>query len=58
LRRGAKRVYAGARQPFAHYPVTPLALDVINAVQIRAVVEKVNVLDILINNVVFRFKTT
>jgi NAD(P)-dependent dehydrogenase (short-subunit alcohol dehydrogenase family) len=36
LRRGAKRVYAGARQPFAHADgrVTPLTLDVANAAQI------------------------
>jgi NAD(P)-dependent dehydrogenase (short-subunit alcohol dehydrogenase family) len=52
LRRGAKQVYAGARQPFTHADrrVTPLALDVTNAVQIRAAVEKVDALDILINN--------
>ena len=38
LARGAKRVYAGTRQPW-HHPderVTPLALDVTNAAQIRA----------------------
>jgi NAD(P)-dependent dehydrogenase (short-subunit alcohol dehydrogenase family) len=52
LRRGANPVYAGARQPFAHanQRVTPLVLDVTNAVQIRAAVEKVDALDILINN--------
>jgi NAD(P)-dependent dehydrogenase (short-subunit alcohol dehydrogenase family) len=52
LRRGAKRVYAGARQPFAHanHRVTPLMLDVTHAAQIRAAVEKVDALDILINN--------
>jgi NAD(P)-dependent dehydrogenase (short-subunit alcohol dehydrogenase family) len=40
LGRGAKRVYAGARQPFAHANrrVTPLMLDIINAAQIRAAV--------------------
>jgi NAD(P)-dependent dehydrogenase (short-subunit alcohol dehydrogenase family) len=52
LRRGAKRVYAGARQPFTHADlrVTPLILDVTNAAQIAAAVEKVESLDILINN--------
>src|SRR6201987_327866 len=52
LSRGAKQVYAGARQPFAHTDrrITPLILDVTNATQIRAAVEKVGALDILINN--------
>jgi len=52
LRRGAKRVYAGTRQPLAHPDprVTPLTLDVTNAAQIQAAVEKVESLDILINN--------
>jgi NAD(P)-dependent dehydrogenase (short-subunit alcohol dehydrogenase family) len=52
LRRGAKRVYAGTRQPFAHADerVTPLTLDVTNAAQIQAAAEKVESLDILINN--------
>jgi NAD(P)-dependent dehydrogenase (short-subunit alcohol dehydrogenase family) len=52
LRRGAKRVYAGTRQPLAHADgrVTPLTLDVTNAAQIRRAVEKVKSLDILINN--------
>jgi NAD(P)-dependent dehydrogenase (short-subunit alcohol dehydrogenase family) len=52
LRSGAKRVYAGARQPFAHADgrVTPLLLDVTDAAQIRAAVEKVDALDILVNN--------
>lgn len=52
LRRGAKRVYGGARQPFAHADrrVTPLLLDVTDAAQIRAAVENVDALDILINN--------
>jgi NAD(P)-dependent dehydrogenase (short-subunit alcohol dehydrogenase family) len=52
LNRGVKRVYAGARQPFAHADrrVTPVILDVTNAAQIRAAVEKVEALDILINN--------
>jgi NAD(P)-dependent dehydrogenase (short-subunit alcohol dehydrogenase family) len=52
LRRGAKRVYAGTRQPLAHSngPVTPLTLDVTNAAQIQGAVERVESLDILINN--------
>lgn len=52
LRRGAKRIYAGARQPFIHADrrITPLTLDVTNAAQIRAAVEKVDALNILINN--------
>jgi NAD(P)-dependent dehydrogenase (short-subunit alcohol dehydrogenase family) len=52
LSRGAKRVYAGARQPFDHSDrrITPLILDVTNGAQIRAATEKVDALDILINN--------
>jgi NAD(P)-dependent dehydrogenase (short-subunit alcohol dehydrogenase family) len=52
LRRGAKRVYAGTRRPLAHSDrrVTPLTLDVTNAAQIQVAVEKVESLDILINN--------
>jgi NAD(P)-dependent dehydrogenase (short-subunit alcohol dehydrogenase family) len=52
LRRGAKRVYAGTRQPLAHSDarVTPLILDVTDAAQIRAAVERVESLDVLINN--------
>ena len=52
LRRGAKRVYAGTRQPLAHSDgrVTPLILDVTNAAQIRAAVESVESLDVLVNN--------
>jgi NAD(P)-dependent dehydrogenase (short-subunit alcohol dehydrogenase family) len=52
LRRGAKRVYAGTRQPFAHLDgrVTPVTLDVTNAAQIQKAVENVESLDILINN--------
>jgi NAD(P)-dependent dehydrogenase (short-subunit alcohol dehydrogenase family) len=52
LRRGAKRVYAGTRQPLAHSDgrVTPLTLDVTNAGQIQAAVESVESLDVLINN--------
>jgi NAD(P)-dependent dehydrogenase (short-subunit alcohol dehydrogenase family) len=52
LRRGATRVYAGTRQPLAHPDerVTPLSLDVTDAAQIRAAVERVESLDVLINN--------
>jgi NAD(P)-dependent dehydrogenase (short-subunit alcohol dehydrogenase family) len=52
LKRGAKRVYAGARQPLAHLDgrVTPLILDVTNGDQIQAAVGRVESLDILINN--------
>ena len=52
LKRGAKRVYAGTRQPLAHPDerVTPLTLDVTDATQIRAAVERVEYLDVLINN--------
>jgi NAD(P)-dependent dehydrogenase (short-subunit alcohol dehydrogenase family) len=52
LKSGAKRVYAGTRQPFAHADsrVTPLMLDVTNAAQIRAAADQVGTLDILINN--------
>jgi NAD(P)-dependent dehydrogenase (short-subunit alcohol dehydrogenase family) len=52
LRRGAQRVYAGTRQPLAHADarVTPLTLDVTDAAQIQAAVERVGSLDVLINN--------
>jgi NAD(P)-dependent dehydrogenase (short-subunit alcohol dehydrogenase family) len=52
LRRGAKRVYAGTRQPLAHADerVTPLTLDVTDEGQIQAAVESVDSLDIVINN--------
>ena len=52
LRRGAKRVYAGSRQPLVHTDerVTPLTLDVTDEAQIRAAAEQVESLDILINN--------
>ena len=52
LSRGAKRVYAGTRHPLAHPDarVTPMALDVTNAAQIQAAAERVESLDILINN--------
>jgi short-subunit dehydrogenase involved in D-alanine esterification of teichoic acids len=52
LRRGAKRVYAGTRVPFSHpdQRVTPLILDITKTEQIQQAVEKVEYLDILINN--------
>jgi NAD(P)-dependent dehydrogenase (short-subunit alcohol dehydrogenase family) len=52
LRRGAKRVYAGTRQPLVHPDprVTPLTLDVTSAAQIQAAVQRVESLHILINN--------
>src|SRR5260370_6606707 len=52
LRRGAKRVYAGTRQPMVHLDgrVTPLTLDVTNAAQTKGALEKAESLDILINN--------
>ena len=52
LRRGAKRVYAGTRQPL-YQPderVTPLALDVTNRAQIQAAADQIESLDLLINN--------
>jgi NAD(P)-dependent dehydrogenase (short-subunit alcohol dehydrogenase family) len=52
LRRGAARVYAGTRQPLRHADrrVMPLTLDVTDAAQIQAALERVESLDILINN--------
>ncbi|HEY2602814.1 MAG TPA: SDR family NAD(P)-dependent oxidoreductase [Thermoleophilaceae bacterium] len=52
LRRGAKRVYAGTRQPLTHADdrVTPLTLDVLDQAQIDAAVESIESLDLLINN--------
>jgi NAD(P)-dependent dehydrogenase (short-subunit alcohol dehydrogenase family) len=52
LRRGAKRVYAASRQPMAvpDQRVTPLILDVTDAAQIQDAVERVDSLDVLINN--------
>jgi NAD(P)-dependent dehydrogenase (short-subunit alcohol dehydrogenase family) len=49
---GAQRVYAGTRQPLAHPDgrVVPLTLDVTDAEQIQAAVERVGSLDVLINN--------
>jgi NAD(P)-dependent dehydrogenase (short-subunit alcohol dehydrogenase family) len=58
LKRGARRIYAGARQPVAYADsrVMPLAFDVTNAAQIQAAVEKVAALDILINNAGISFQ--
>jgi len=52
LRRGAKQVYAGTRQPLAHPDprVTPVTLDVTNAAQVQAAAQQIGSLDILINN--------
>jgi NAD(P)-dependent dehydrogenase (short-subunit alcohol dehydrogenase family) len=52
LARGARRVYAGTRQPLTHSDprVTPVTLDVTDAAQIQAATEQVDSLDILINN--------
>src|ERR1017187_10041676 len=52
LKRGAKRLYAGTRQPFARLDgrVTRLALDVTSAEQIQRAVDEVGTLDVLINN--------
>jgi NAD(P)-dependent dehydrogenase (short-subunit alcohol dehydrogenase family) len=52
LRRGAKRVYAGTRQPLVHPDerVTPLTLDVTDPVQVQQAAEKVGLLDLLFNN--------
>jgi NAD(P)-dependent dehydrogenase (short-subunit alcohol dehydrogenase family) len=52
LRRGAARVYAGTRQPYAHPDprVTVLPLDITNQDQVRAAAAQVESLDILVNN--------
>lgn len=52
LSRGARRVYAAARQPVAHPDrrVTPLTVDVTNTAQIQDAVNDVESLDLLINN--------
>lgn len=52
LRRGAARVYAGARRPFTHPDprVVPLTLDVTDAAQTDAAAIAVETLDMLINN--------
>jgi NAD(P)-dependent dehydrogenase (short-subunit alcohol dehydrogenase family) len=52
LSRGAARVYAGTRQPYAHPDprVTSLPLDITNQDQVRAAATQVESLDILVNN--------
>jgi NAD(P)-dependent dehydrogenase (short-subunit alcohol dehydrogenase family) len=52
LNRGAKRVYAGTRRPFAHPDerVTPLTLEVTDAAQVQQAVHDVGALDVLVNN--------
>jgi NAD(P)-dependent dehydrogenase (short-subunit alcohol dehydrogenase family) len=52
LGRGAKRVYAAARQAFTHPDdrVAPVIMDVTDPAQIQAAAERVESLDILINN--------
>jgi NAD(P)-dependent dehydrogenase (short-subunit alcohol dehydrogenase family) len=52
LTRGARRVYAGTRRPLAHVDgrVTPLRPDVTDAAQIRRAVDRVDSLDLLVNN--------
>ena len=52
LRRGAKRVYAGSRQPYEHPDrrVSPLTLDITDSAQIQAAVDRVDSLDVLVNN--------
>jgi NAD(P)-dependent dehydrogenase (short-subunit alcohol dehydrogenase family) len=52
LARGAKRVYACAREPLSHPDdrVTPLRLDVTSTAQIQAAADQVESLDMLINN--------
>jgi NAD(P)-dependent dehydrogenase (short-subunit alcohol dehydrogenase family) len=52
LLRGARRVYAGTRQPLAlsDERLTPLTLDVTDPEQIREAVENVDALDVLVNN--------
>jgi NAD(P)-dependent dehydrogenase (short-subunit alcohol dehydrogenase family) len=52
LRKGAEHVYAGTRRPMVHCDgrVTPVALDVTDAEQIEAAVERIGSLDYLINN--------
>ena len=52
LRRGARRVWAGARRPMvgSDERVTPLVLDVTDRTQIQEAVDRVGSLDVLINN--------
>lgn len=52
LARGAKRVYAGTRQPLTHPDprLIPLTVDVTDPAQVQAAASEVGSLDILINN--------
>jgi NAD(P)-dependent dehydrogenase (short-subunit alcohol dehydrogenase family) len=52
LTRGARRVYAGTREPLLHSDarVTPLTLDVTDPADIEALTERVGSLDVLVNN--------
>jgi NAD(P)-dependent dehydrogenase (short-subunit alcohol dehydrogenase family) len=52
LRRGATRVYAGTRRPLGNSDprVVPLTLDVTDPAQIQAAADRVESLDVLINN--------
>jgi NAD(P)-dependent dehydrogenase (short-subunit alcohol dehydrogenase family) len=52
LKRGAKRVFAATRQPWAHPDgrVTRLTMDVTNAAQIGEAARQIESLDVLINN--------
>src|SRR5690349_11625978 len=52
LRRGAARVYAGTRRPLTHPDerVVALELDVTEDAQIAAAAERVDELDLLVNN--------
>jgi NAD(P)-dependent dehydrogenase (short-subunit alcohol dehydrogenase family) len=52
LKRGAKRVYAASRQPMvvADERVTPLVLDVTDPAEIQNAAERIESLDIVINN--------
>jgi NAD(P)-dependent dehydrogenase (short-subunit alcohol dehydrogenase family) len=52
LRKGAARVYAGTRVPFAHPDarVLPLLIDITDARQVAEAAARVEQLDILINN--------
>jgi NAD(P)-dependent dehydrogenase (short-subunit alcohol dehydrogenase family) len=52
LKRGAKRVYAGARQPFTHADarVAPIILDVTKPHEIKAAAARIQSLDMVINN--------
>lgn len=52
LHRGAKRVYAGMRNPVDHPDgrVVTLPLDVTDPAQIKATADRIDVLDVIINN--------